>query len=252
MGGYSGTVIRPATGKAVRWVLAPGLQVIGQQLDKLGITWYSIGDAYHLSRQGGHTPWKPGAPFGVVTAIDIMKSGYATVEKSILRVMKSDVDTTFIDFINVNGSQYDWDGRRQGSSGDFHLHLEVLGGRTNFTTNLGYEVFGYPAGVKKPTSSKPQTPAPTVTWEDPDMFKFVKLRSTDPVYVVRGGGKIQHVSKDQLTALQNANLKALPSGATDKDKAKVTEVFVVENEKVLAGFGTEIIALTDQVQGLDG
>ncbi len=249
MGGYSGTVIRPTTGRAVRWSLAPGLAVLGRQLDALGITWYSIGDKYHLSRVGGHTPWKPSAPYGIVTAIDVMKSGYADVEKRILKLMKSaGYDTSFIDFINVNYSQYDWDGRKQGPSGDGHLHLEVLGSRTQFTSNLFNDMFG----VAKPTVPK-TTPvsAVTITWEDDDMFKFVKLRSKPEVYLVRQDGKLQHLGPAQLEALQGANLKALPTGADAKNKAKVTEPFVVENEAALAAFGTEIVPQASQVAGLD-
>ncbi len=169
MGAYSGVVTRPSNGARVAWTLAPGLATLGRQLDKLGITWYSIGNADHLKRSGGHTPWKPGAPFGTVTAIDVMASPYAVVEKAILRLMKqASYDTSWIDFINTNGSQYDYDGRRQASSGDHHLHLEVLGNRTSFTSNLFYDMFGWPAGTKPSPPPKPPvvvTPPPAPTEE---------------------------------------------------------------------------------------
>lgn len=255
MGGYKGTAMHPATGRSVKWVLAPGMVALGKQLDKLGITWYSIGDANHLRKQGGHTPWKPGAPVGVVTAMDVMKGNYPDVERRILRLMKMDAyDTTWIDFINTNYHQWDWDGRSQGKSGDGHLHLECLGSRTNFTSNLFYDMFGWPVGVPKPpvvppTIAKPQPS--TVTWEDTQMLTLVKLRSADAVYVAREDGKLQHVGPAQFKAAQNYNLKCLPSGASAADKAKVTEAFVCENESELAIFGTEIVPMTAEVAGLD-
>jgi hypothetical protein len=170
MGAYSGTVTQPSTGRRVAWTLAPGLAKLGRQLDKLGITWYSIGDVGHLKRKGGHTPWKPGAPFGTVTAIDVMASPYAVVERGILRLMKQDnYDTTWIDFINTNGSQYDWNGRRQGSSGDHHLHLEVLGSRTSFTSDLFYDMFGWPAGTRPPTTPPTKPPVPVAQIEEVTM-----------------------------------------------------------------------------------
>jgi hypothetical protein len=255
MGGYSGAVTHPATGRLVRWQLAPGLADLARQLDRLRIGWYSIGDAGHLRRQGGHTPWKPGAPFGTVTAIDVMKGNYPDVERRILRLMNMDsYDTTWIDFINTNYHQWDWNGRSQGGSGDGHLHLEVLGNRTKFSSMLFYDMFGYPAGVEKPAATPPMPPTPpasTVSWKDYDMLKLVKLRSADEVYLSREDGKLQHLSPAQFKAAQNFNLKCLPSGAGAADKSKVTEAYVVENEAELALFGNEIVPLTGQVEGLD-
>lgn len=259
MGAYKGVVRQPGSGRIVNWELAPGLALLGKQLDKLGITWYSIGNADHLRKQGGHTPWKPHAPFGVVTAIDVMKSGYPAVQAAILKLMKNRTyDTTWIDFINVNYNQYDWNGKRQGPSGDGHLHLEVLPSRTSFSSNLFYDMFGWPAGAvnvtptNKPVTPPTITPPPTVTfdWED-DMYRTVKLRSRDEVWLVRGDGRLQHLSKAQFDAVKAANLKMLPSGADAKTKAKFTEAFVVENEESLAAFGTTIVKQASEVEGLD-
>lgn len=212
MGAYSGTVTRPSTGKAVAWKLAPGLALLGRQLDKLGITWYSIGNADHLKKQGGHTPWKPGAPFGIVTAIDVMEPRYADVEARILRAMRSDVDTSWIDFINVNGSQYDWDGRRQASSGDHHLHLEVLGNRTSFTSNLFYEMWGFPE-LPKPTP-KPADPVPVKFWRTAVLVQ--KTGEAEVWCVVPGVGRY-HVTKD--TIVSHRALYGNPATGTGVDPA---------------------------------
>jgi hypothetical protein len=152
MGAYKGIVTNPFTKKKVEWVLAPGLAALGKQLDALGITWYSIGNADHLDNRpaGAHTPWKTGTNGKTVTAIDVMKSPYADVEKRILKLMRTDdYDTTWIQFINVNGSQYDYAGRRLQSSGDHHLHLEIKPKRTSFTSNLFYDMFGKPTPKAK-------------------------------------------------------------------------------------------------------
>jgi hypothetical protein len=255
MGAYSGTVTQPSTGRRVDWKLAPGLVGLGAQLDKLGITWYSIGNTDHLKKHGGHTPWKPGAPFGMVTAIDVMKGNYPDVASRILRLMKlAAYDTSWIDFINTNYQQYDYDGRWQAESGDGHLHLEVLGNRTTFTSTLFFDMWGYPPGVAKPPAApsipaKPPVSTTTWKWED-DVLKTVKIRSRNEVYLVRGSGELQHLSKDQFTNVKAFNLKQLPSNAATADKTKVQEPFVVENEEALAAFGTKIIAQTSQVEGL--
>jgi hypothetical protein len=191
MGAYQGTVIRPSTGKPVVWRLAPGLALLGRQLDQLGITWYSIGNADHLKRSGGHTPWKPGAPLGVVTAIDVMASPYADVERRILKLMKSDFDTSWVDFVNTNGSQYDWDGRRQGSSGDHHLHLEVLGNRTSFTSNLFYAMWA-------PTPPPVVKPPPVVETPTERRRKTMLVQKTgeNEVWCVVPGVGRYHVTKE--------------------------------------------------------
>lgn len=229
MGGYSGSVVNPAIGKTVKWTLAPGLVHLGMQLDALGVTWYSIGNADHLKGKGGHTPWKPGAPAGMVTAIDVMKTPDADVEKAILKLMKTvSYDTSWIDFINTNGHQYDWDGRYQGTSGDMHLHLETLGNRTVFTSNLFYDMFGWPSG-KKPT---PAPATPTVTTKEDDMV-LVKLSSRGDIWKSEGN-VLWHLSPEQYAAAKSAGVA----------------VKTVASEEELSFYGSEVKSLPTKVTGL--
>lgn len=134
-----GTVRRPSTGQSVAWVLAPCLQREASIAEATGLTVWSIGNANHLLRSGGHTPWRTGSPFGIVWAIDVMvdNAGIAVpFEKWLITYLKSDVDTTWIRFVNVNGSQYDSAGNRLASSADHHFHLEIRDGKQNAFTTL--------------------------------------------------------------------------------------------------------------------
>jgi hypothetical protein len=200
-------VKQPSTGRTVSWRLAPGLALLGRQLDKLNITWYSIGNSEHLKRHGGHTPWKPEAPFGVVTAIDVMASAHADVERRILKLMKSDFDTSWIDFINVNGSQYDWDGRRQGSSGDQHLHLEVLGNRTSFTSNLFLEMWAPPKPASKPPAKTPPA-KPSETGEV--TMRVIQKRGDDKRWKTDGFGREHIKTMEDVADLEAAFGKTVP------------------------------------------
>lgn len=227
MGAYNGTVIRPSTGRQVAWTLAPILISVARDLDAIGITWYSIGNTDHLRGEGGHTPWKPGAPPGVVTAIDVMATPYADVERRVVSVLRSVLNTSFVDFVNTNGHQYDWNGRRQGPSGDYHWHLEVLGARTTGVTTLAravwFERFSAP-------------PAPPIlqqhTRGDLDM-QMVKVRSRDEVWKVLGNGVLQHVTPAQFNALREAG----------------APLATVDSEEELAAFGTVIAVKTVKVMG---
>lgn len=252
MGAYKGTVTRPSNGATVQWTLAPVLTGIGRQLDKLGITWYSIGNPDHLRRSGGHTPWKPGAPYATVTAIDVMKGNYPAVEAGILRLMKNPVyDTSWIDFVNVNYRQYDWDGRLQRDSGDGHLHIETLPTRTSGISNLGYDLFGWPPGMLPAPEIKPVVTksSPSITTLEDGMLRFVKVRSRAEIYLAMGNGALKHLTPKQYETAQAVNLKLLPSGASAAEKAKVTEPFVVEGESDLAVFGDRIVAQSGEVVG---
>ncbi len=229
MGAYSGTVVRPSDSLRVDWTLAPALVSCGRDLDALGITWYSIGNQDHLKKQGGHTPWKPSAPYGVVTAIDVMATPDSDVERRVLKVLRSDYDTSRIDFVNTNGSQYDWDGTRQGPSGDYHWHLELLGNRTGRTWTLIRQVW-----PERFPSTTPPLPARPVSSEQEDVMQLVKLRSRDDVWKPLGGGVLQHLTPKQFAALK-------ANGAT---------VATVDSEEELAGYGVSIIPSVLKVNGL--
>jgi hypothetical protein len=132
----TGTVRNPFSGKSVRWNLAP-------VAESIGIIVWSIGNADHLDNTpaGGHTPWRNGSVVGTVWAVDIMvdhkgKAYLEQFEDFVIRYCKSDADTTWIKFFNLNGSQYDFAGRRLRGSADHHLHLEVRDGKQNAAGGL--------------------------------------------------------------------------------------------------------------------
>lgn len=234
MGAYSGTVIRPSTGRSVFWTLAPVLAGLGRQLDELGITWYSIGNADHLDNipPGGHTPWKPGAPAGMVTAIDVMKAPYADVERRILKFLRDPTyPTTFIDFINVNYTQYDFDGREQGDSGDGHLHLEGLGNKVGATSTLFRDMWA-------PAKPSP-VPHPATTTKGEPMFALVKLRNDARVFKAENS-VLQHLTAKQYQSAQ-VFLKAT---------GQRVDEFVVADEEELATYGTVVEKQNTKVEGL--
>lgn len=247
MSNYSGSVIRPSTGRAVTWTLAPVLASIGRDLDRMGITWYSIGDHAHLLRNGGHTPWKPGAPLGMVTAIDVMKSPYSDVEARYLLVAKSRFDTSFVDFANTNYHQYDFDGSYQGPSGDGHWHLETLGSRTGGSSTMIRQMW-----PERFSTSPPPAPAQADTTHlgDPMSFQLVKLRSNDAVLKAEAG-TLQWLTPKQFSAAQGYILAHLPATASAADKQRAIVPFVVEDEEALTFFGDVVEGQVKKVNGLD-
>lgn len=207
----SGVVTRPSNGKRVSWKAATPIVDAVHQANAAGITAYVIGDASHLRRSGGHTPWKPGAPYGVVTATDIMVTNAAAFEKALIRLMKAPgYDTTWIDFININNSQYDFNGRRQGSSGDHHLHLEALGSRTNHRGNtlIRDAIALTKGGVLPTTAPKPTTPAatPVVVPKEEEEMRLVQSKGKDAVYLTDLKTRV-HVDRARRDALLAAGVK---------------------------------------------
>lgn len=185
----SGTATRPSgsdsyppvAGTKVPWVLAPILIRLAETAESLGWTVYSIGNADHLKKHGDHTPWSAGKQRGIVYAIDVMIPD-AVVPKFtawLLKYCKSDVDTTWIDFFNLGGSQYNYAGKRVASSSDHHLHLSVQSGKENAVSALF-------SAWKQETAPPPPPPAE----------RLVKLAGSPAIYHVK------HVpTMDDVTAI---------------------------------------------------
>lgn len=134
----------PPIGTGVAWTLAPVLVRLAESAESLGWTVYSLGDESHREKHGDHTPWSdPGKPGGakkrgVVYAIDVMVPDVTVpaFRKWLLAYCKSSVDTSWIDFFNLDGAQYDYAGTKKGASSDRHLHLSVRAGKENALSSL--------------------------------------------------------------------------------------------------------------------
>lgn len=125
----------PPVGTVVEWfAVQPVVDLATQALAAGWPILGTIGEKLtHLTKHGDHTPWSYGKKRSYVYAIDLAPP--AAFEKYLVALCKSTVDTTWIDFWNMNGSQYDHGGNRVADSGDEHLHLSVaLGAETKHVT----------------------------------------------------------------------------------------------------------------------
>lgn len=200
----SGTVRNPRTNKDVSWTLAMCLQREAAVAESMGITVYSIGNADHLDNvpAGGHTPFRAGSVVGTVWAIDVMVdhkgAAYAKeFEKFVVAYCKSNVDTTWIRFFNVNGSQYNYAGTRLRASGDVHFHLEVEDGKQFVMTRL--------MAAWKAFKAAPTTPQPPAAFARVGAIDTARLKqiSGDPKVWLAAPGKKAHVkSPEELKAIQ--------------------------------------------------
>lgn len=131
----SGFAVRPITGPYRCGSIRPGTRVawrattpilqIATTFDNYGVTAYIIGDSYHLRGCQDHTPWSTGKVYGRIFACDVMYPDIPKLQGWILSVMRGAIDTSWIDYININNSQYNSSGQRVASSGDHHLHISV-------------------------------------------------------------------------------------------------------------------------------
>ncbi|MGH3646216.1 MAG: hypothetical protein ACRDTM_03425 [Micromonosporaceae bacterium] len=143
----------PAGGTPVAWVVAQPVQDMLDQAKTLG--WAdsgTIGNGDHLRKHGDHTPWSHGKKRGILYAKDTKDPPW--LEKELLKLCrKPDYDTTWIDFINVNGSQYNFAGKRVADSGDFHLHISVRAGkeltRVTLFRDIARQHNGQPVSIGK-------------------------------------------------------------------------------------------------------
>jgi hypothetical protein len=125
----------PAVGKRISWQLTQPIQDLLDQGKKHGFrNLGTVGDAYHLAGDGDHTPWSRGKKWGWVYAKDT--STPADFEKWLVATCKSNYDTRWIHFFNINNRQYDYAGNLLGWSGDSHFHVSVKNGYENTRVTL--------------------------------------------------------------------------------------------------------------------
>lgn len=142
-----GAVVRPSTGKPVRWTpIEPvadehdaAQDLAGHGYSCLGV----IGDASHLKGSGGHTPWCDEGYAGVacqpgkVYAIDLHAPDMPGLETWLvdqLRVGRY----RWVFYLNINGRQHTrvdgW--AKSYPSTDEHLHLSGLAGHENDSSSI--------------------------------------------------------------------------------------------------------------------
>ncbi len=181
----------PVAGSRVSWVLAPILVRLAEQAERIGWTVYSIGNADHLKKHGDHTPWSAGKSRGIVYAIDVMipDALLPAFKVWFLAYCKSNADTTWIDFFNLAGSQYDFAGRRVASSSDHHLHLSVNRGHENKISDLfdKWRTRNNPPAPPKPAPTNPATPEKR---KDNSVFL---IRTSDGAVYKTDGFKAEHI-----------------------------------------------------------
>lgn len=127
--------IGPRPGTVVTYRLAQPIIDLGEQAEKL--LWRILGikgNTPHLQKNGDHTPWSEGKVPGVIYAIDVAPP--ADFEAWLVAKCRSAYDTRWIDFFNINGSQYNAAGYRVRSSDDHHLHISVARGYEDKSVTL--------------------------------------------------------------------------------------------------------------------
>lgn len=191
----------PAAGTTVRWVASQPVQDMLNQGKRLG--WRNlgtIGNRPHLQRHGDHTGHSAGKLRGIVYAKDteLPAGGKAALLKL---CGTDDYDTTWIDFFNVDGRQYNFAGVDVGSSGDRHLHVSVRRGAELRRVTLFDDIAAVLAG----TWRKPVVPMPGIFMRLGfiDGAGLVKLREGDPaVWLVGRGKRARVMNMAELDAIR--------------------------------------------------
>lgn len=152
----------PPVGTVVEWfAVQPVVDLATQALAAGWPILGTIGEKLtHLTKHGDHTPWSAGKKHGYVYAIDLAPP--AAFEAWLVALCKSTADTSWIDFWNMNGSQYDHGGNWVTGSGDHHLHLSVAGGAETRHVTV---ITDYVTAVTAAAPTKTSTP----TAEEDDM-----------------------------------------------------------------------------------
>lgn len=119
----------PPAGTKVLWVCSQPIQDLLDQGKQLG--WANkgtIGNTTHLRGHGDHTGHSAGKLGGILYAKDTWCS-QASLNALLQLCRDPGYDTSWIDFFNALGSQYNYAGKRVGSSSDQHLHVSVKRGQ---------------------------------------------------------------------------------------------------------------------------
>jgi hypothetical protein len=126
----------PRPGTVVAWRLAQPIIDLAQQAEALGWPILGIvGNTEHLRKHGDHTPWSRGKTPGVIYAIDVHPpAGFEAYY--VAQCRRADYDTRWIDFININGRQFNAAGVKVANSSDEHLHISVAKGHEDTHVTL--------------------------------------------------------------------------------------------------------------------
>lgn len=156
----------PPAGTKVLWVCSQPIQDLLDQGKRLG--WANkgtIGNASHLQKHGDHTGHSAGKLGGILYAKDTWCS-QASLNALLQLCRDPSYDTSWIDFFNALGGQYNYAGVRRTNSSDQHLHISVKRGQETRRVTLFTDMAAVMAGTFRtpeftmPTAAKP-TSAPT-------------------------------------------------------------------------------------------
>lgn len=183
----------PPRGEQVMAVLSQPIQDLMEQGKKLG--WANlgtVGNTEHLMKHGDHTPWSAGKARGILYAKDTDVPDWAV--DRLIAMCRSNYDTSWIDFFNVRGRQYDHTGTDVGSSGDHHLHISIDVGAERRSVTLFRDLAAGKATV--PTTPTPATQIPTPLADIGKQTPFViKQIGTAEVWLTDGFNR-RHVPSD--------------------------------------------------------
>lgn len=220
------------------------------------------GNAAHLTKHGGHTPWEPGKPRGVVHAIDLDSSapaGKLQIGDWLIQLCRSNVDTSMIQFMNWRGDQFDFGGNRTGPSGDEHLHLHLRAGREAEVFDIVAQYNAY----LNPTTPPQETDVPLN--EDSVRVPATASRLTPGEQTPKADLALGHLIRrlDQDAIATTAKLDALVAAAgaeVERDTAeRIGDQFLLDQVVTIreivghiqAGNPAELAELLRQVLGDD-
>jgi len=146
----------PDVGVSVGWVLAQPVQDLLDQ--GRALKWRNlgtIGNLAHLQKHGDHTAHSAGKVRGIVYAKDTELPG-GGADAVLWLCRQRDYDTSYIDFFNVDGAQYNYAGVKKRSSSDQHLHVSIRRGAELLRVTLFDDVAAVLAGTYGSAKGAPE------------------------------------------------------------------------------------------------